>query len=165
MRPFTPCVLPLPDLILIPLESPCAEASKASMDCLNRHDYDRDKCLDFFQAYRDCKKAWVRSNIPSLSPTAHVTYANRSPRWNNARQIAARGGYKWRYAYEGHEYPKSTTVLLSIHMYEAHHSSFSGASAPPVCLFGAQDPGVNPCGPRTVSTTCIVARTFSSSHG
>ena len=29
------------------------------MDCLNRHDYDRDKCLDFFQAYRDCKKAWV----------------------------------------------------------------------------------------------------------
>ncbi|KAH9991132.1 hypothetical protein BJV77DRAFT_946650, partial [Russula vinacea] len=38
---------------------PCAEASKASMDCLNRHDYDRDKCLDFFQAYRDCKKAWM----------------------------------------------------------------------------------------------------------
>jgi hypothetical protein len=30
------------------------------MDCLNRHDYDRDKCLDFFQAYRDCKKEWVR---------------------------------------------------------------------------------------------------------
>jgi len=36
------------------------------MDCLNRHDYDRDKCLDFFQAYRDCKKAWVRLTI--LSP-------------------------------------------------------------------------------------------------
>jgi hypothetical protein len=33
------------------------------MDCLNRHDYDRDKCLDFFQAYRDCKKAWVRQTI------------------------------------------------------------------------------------------------------
>jgi len=53
-------------LILFPLESPCAEASKASMDCLNRHDYDRDKCLDFFQAYRDCKKAWVRPIIRSL---------------------------------------------------------------------------------------------------
>ncbi|KAI0065500.1 hypothetical protein BV25DRAFT_1798376 [Artomyces pyxidatus] len=39
--------------------SPCEEASKASMACLNRHDYDRDKCLDFFQAYRDCKKAWM----------------------------------------------------------------------------------------------------------
>ncbi|KZV71562.1 hypothetical protein PENSPDRAFT_605680 [Peniophora sp. CONT] len=38
---------------------PCAEASKASMDCLNRNDYDRDKCLDFFRAYRDCKSAWM----------------------------------------------------------------------------------------------------------
>ncbi|KAI8996558.1 hypothetical protein BD414DRAFT_381583, partial [Trametes punicea] len=38
--------------------SPCAAASKASMDCMNHHDYDRDKCLDYFQAYRDCKKAW-----------------------------------------------------------------------------------------------------------
>lgn len=39
--------------------SPCAEASKASMDCMNHNDYDRDQCLDYFQAYRDCKKAWV----------------------------------------------------------------------------------------------------------
>ncbi|KAI0741883.1 hypothetical protein C8Q80DRAFT_163182 [Daedaleopsis nitida] len=38
---------------------PCAEASKASMDCMNHNDYDRDKCLDYFQAYRDCKKAWM----------------------------------------------------------------------------------------------------------
>ncbi|EIW58656.1 uncharacterized protein TRAVEDRAFT_87082, partial [Trametes versicolor FP-101664 SS1] len=38
--------------------SPCAEASKASMDCMNHNDYDRDQCLDYFQAYRDCKKAW-----------------------------------------------------------------------------------------------------------
>ena len=46
------------------------------MDCLNRNDYDRDKCLDFFQAYRDCKKAWVR---PTISPPTrvHVTNANR----------------------------------------------------------------------------------------
>lgn len=39
--------------------SPCAAASKASMDCLNRNDYDRDSCLDYFQAYRDCKNTWV----------------------------------------------------------------------------------------------------------
>ncbi|KAF9005921.1 cysteine alpha-hairpin motif superfamily, partial [Cyathus striatus] len=39
---------------------PCAEASKASMDCLNRNNYDRDACLDFFQAYRDCKNAWIQ---------------------------------------------------------------------------------------------------------
>ncbi|PFH49965.1 hypothetical protein AMATHDRAFT_146378 [Amanita thiersii Skay4041] len=38
---------------------PCAAASKASMDCLNRNNYDRDACLDYFQAYRDCKKAWI----------------------------------------------------------------------------------------------------------
>jgi len=29
------------------------------MDCLNRNDYDRDACLDYFQAYRDCKNTWV----------------------------------------------------------------------------------------------------------
>ncbi|KZT10076.1 uncharacterized protein LAESUDRAFT_645560 [Laetiporus sulphureus 93-53] len=38
---------------------PCERASKASMDCMNRHDFDRDKCLDFFRAYRDCKKDWL----------------------------------------------------------------------------------------------------------
>lgn len=41
--------------------SPCADASKASMDCLNRNDYDRDACLAYFQAYRDCKSTWVSS--------------------------------------------------------------------------------------------------------
>ncbi|PAV19611.1 aerobic respiration-related protein [Pyrrhoderma noxium] len=38
---------------------PCQEASKASMDCLNRNDYNRDKCLDFFEAYKECKKTWL----------------------------------------------------------------------------------------------------------
>ena len=130
------------------------------MDCLNRHDYDRDKCLDFFQAYRDCKKSWVRPIIPSY-PAAHVTYANRSSRWNNARQIVAQGGHKWQYAYEGHGYLKSTANP----MYGANYSSFSDVSMLPVCLFGAQDPGPNPRGPRTASMTCIIASTFSSPHG
>ncbi|RXW22407.1 hypothetical protein EST38_g3470 [Candolleomyces aberdarensis] len=39
---------------------PCAEASKASMDCLNRNNYDRDACLEYFQAYRECKNAWIQ---------------------------------------------------------------------------------------------------------
>jgi hypothetical protein len=62
---------------LIPVQSPCVEASKASMDCLNRHDYDRDKCLDFFQAYRDCKKTWV-GLIITFPPSriAPITHAN-----------------------------------------------------------------------------------------
>ncbi|KAI0091709.1 hypothetical protein BDY19DRAFT_991388 [Irpex rosettiformis] len=38
---------------------PCEEAAKASYKCLDRFDYDRDKCTDFFQAYRDCKKVWM----------------------------------------------------------------------------------------------------------
>ncbi|KAM6494441.1 hypothetical protein JOM56_010802 [Amanita muscaria] len=39
---------------------PCVAASEASMECLNRNNYDRDACLDYFQAYRDCKKAWIQ---------------------------------------------------------------------------------------------------------
>lgn len=38
---------------------PCAAASKASMDCLNRNDYDKTACFGYFQAYRECKKAWL----------------------------------------------------------------------------------------------------------
>ncbi|KDQ18932.1 hypothetical protein BOTBODRAFT_28412 [Botryobasidium botryosum FD-172 SS1] len=38
---------------------PCYESSKASMDCLNKNSYDRDSCLHLFQAYRDCKSAWL----------------------------------------------------------------------------------------------------------
>ncbi|KAI0704306.1 hypothetical protein BC835DRAFT_1262118 [Cytidiella melzeri] len=38
---------------------PCEEAAKASYKCLDKFDYDRDKCTDFFQAYRDCKKTWM----------------------------------------------------------------------------------------------------------
>jgi cytochrome c oxidase assembly protein subunit 23 len=38
---------------------PCEAAAKASMDCMNRNDYKRDKCVDFFQVYKDCKKTWV----------------------------------------------------------------------------------------------------------
>lgn len=39
---------------------PCAEASKMSLRCLERNDYDKDKCIAYFQAYRDCKKTWIR---------------------------------------------------------------------------------------------------------
>ncbi|EIW79252.1 hypothetical protein CONPUDRAFT_60192 [Coniophora puteana RWD-64-598 SS2] len=38
---------------------PCEGAAKASMKCMDKNNYDRDKCLDFFQAYRDCKKTWL----------------------------------------------------------------------------------------------------------
>ncbi|KZT65630.1 hypothetical protein DAEQUDRAFT_516434 [Daedalea quercina L-15889] len=41
---------------------PCDRASKASMECMNRNDFDRAQCSDFFQAYRDCKKDWVHAS-------------------------------------------------------------------------------------------------------
>jgi cytochrome c oxidase assembly protein subunit 23 len=43
------------------INSPCAAAAKASMDCLDRNNYDRSSCVDFFQAYKDCKKTWARA--------------------------------------------------------------------------------------------------------
>ncbi|GAA5903736.1 hypothetical protein JCM8208_006562 [Rhodotorula glutinis] len=38
---------------------PCSVAREESMRCLDRNSYDRSKCNEFFQAYRDCKKTWL----------------------------------------------------------------------------------------------------------
>ncbi|GBE86595.1 hypothetical protein BKA93DRAFT_270181 [Sparassis latifolia] len=38
---------------------PCEDAAKASMKCLDRNNYIRTECIDFFEAYRDCKKTWI----------------------------------------------------------------------------------------------------------
>ncbi|OCB86372.1 hypothetical protein A7U60_g6490 [Sanghuangporus baumii] len=38
---------------------PCEDASRASMDCMNRNDYDKQKCRNYFEAYRECKKTWM----------------------------------------------------------------------------------------------------------
>ena len=128
------------------------------MDCLNRHNYDRDKFLNFFQAYRDCKKAWARPIIPL--PTSHMPI---TPRDGTTQGRSPRGE-----GINGDMRVKATNIqrvlLQYLFMYEANHSSL-GAFFPPVCLFGAQDPGPNPRGPRTVSTTCMIASTFSSPHG
>ncbi|KAJ7224379.1 hypothetical protein GGX14DRAFT_649992 [Mycena pura] len=42
-----------------PLTSPCEGASKASLKCMDLNNYDRSACMDYFQAYRDCKAAWI----------------------------------------------------------------------------------------------------------
>jgi len=36
----------------------CEEEAKASMKCMEDNNYDRDKCLGYFRAFRDCKKAF-----------------------------------------------------------------------------------------------------------
>ncbi|EGS24087.1 cytochrome c oxidase-like protein [Thermochaetoides thermophila DSM 1495] len=38
---------------------PCQEAAARSIRCLHRNNGDRTMCSDYFQAYRDCKKAWL----------------------------------------------------------------------------------------------------------
>ncbi len=55
------------------------------MDCMNHHDYDRDKCLDYFQAYRDCKKAWVSPRMPGCCLVSVLTFTRR---WHSGRQTA-----------------------------------------------------------------------------
>ncbi|KAK7565806.1 cysteine alpha-hairpin motif superfamily, partial [Phyllosticta citricarpa] len=54
---------------------PCQEAASRSIRCLHRNGGDRDLCSDYFQAYRDCKKQWVR-DLPSTT----VTIARIVPR-------------------------------------------------------------------------------------
>ncbi|SCV67758.1 BQ2448_5369 [Microbotryum intermedium] len=38
---------------------PCEIARQQSMKCLDRNSYNKSKCTDFFQAYRDCKQTWL----------------------------------------------------------------------------------------------------------
>ncbi|KAG7548911.1 hypothetical protein FFLO_03203 [Filobasidium floriforme] len=41
------------------MTDPCQAAAKASQDCMDKANYNRDECLTFFQAYRDCKGKWL----------------------------------------------------------------------------------------------------------
>ncbi|EFR01692.1 cytochrome c oxidase-assembly factor COX23, mitochondrial [Trichophyton rubrum MR1459] len=38
---------------------PCQDFADRSIKCMRRNNGDRDMCTDYFQAYRDCKKAWL----------------------------------------------------------------------------------------------------------
>ncbi|CCD23467.1 Cox23p NDAI_0B04330 [Naumovozyma dairenensis CBS 421] len=38
---------------------PCQESSQMSFKCLDRNNFDRDKCHEYFDAYRECKKQWL----------------------------------------------------------------------------------------------------------
>jgi len=39
---------------------PCEAAAKAALTCMDNSNHDRQQCLDYFQAYRDCKGAWIQ---------------------------------------------------------------------------------------------------------
>lgn len=38
--------------------NPCQEESEASMKCLVENNYDKSKCGFYFEAYKECKRAW-----------------------------------------------------------------------------------------------------------
>ena len=38
---------------------PCQEAADRSLKCLRRNGGRRDMCMDYFDAYRECKRAWL----------------------------------------------------------------------------------------------------------
>ncbi|UKZ66401.1 uncharacterized protein TrAtP1_007576 [Trichoderma atroviride] len=38
---------------------PCQEAAQRSYKCLYRNNGDKAMCGEYFQAYRDCKSAWL----------------------------------------------------------------------------------------------------------
>jgi cytochrome c oxidase assembly protein subunit 23 len=42
---------------------PCGPASQASMKCLDRNNYDKSKCQEAFDAYKECKRLWVCQSI------------------------------------------------------------------------------------------------------
>lgn len=41
------------------------------MKCLDRNNYDKAKCKEFFQTYTECKKAWVGAFL-YLFQVAHI---------------------------------------------------------------------------------------------
>lgn len=40
---------------------PCTESAKMSLNCLDRNNYDRSQCKEYFDAYRECKRLWLEA--------------------------------------------------------------------------------------------------------
>ncbi|ODQ82683.1 hypothetical protein BABINDRAFT_159213 [Babjeviella inositovora NRRL Y-12698] len=38
---------------------PCHETAQMSLRCLDRNDYNKEMCHEYFAAYRECKKEWM----------------------------------------------------------------------------------------------------------
>ncbi|ORX95952.1 hypothetical protein K493DRAFT_260077 [Basidiobolus meristosporus CBS 931.73] len=38
---------------------PCAEHTKRSYKCLDKNNYDKSKCTQFFDEYKECKRKWL----------------------------------------------------------------------------------------------------------
>ncbi|EWC46166.1 hypothetical protein DRE_04544 [Drechslerella stenobrocha 248] len=53
---------------------PCQDAADRSLKCLRRNLGDREMCTDYFQAYRDCKKQWVRIYTNHYPPQVELRF-------------------------------------------------------------------------------------------
>lgn len=38
---------------------PCQQASQMSLGCLERNNYDKEACIEYFKAYKECRQEWV----------------------------------------------------------------------------------------------------------
>lgn len=46
---------------------PCKESADMSFKCLDRNNFNRALCQEYFDVYRDCKKQWLRSRRQNRS--------------------------------------------------------------------------------------------------
>ena len=67
----------------------CAAEADASYQCLDKNQYDRTKCQDFFTAYRECKKKWVRPRTVACTHAHTETRTCVQP--TNLRSTLPRG--------------------------------------------------------------------------
>ncbi|VVT54555.1 uncharacterized protein SAPINGB_P004134 [Magnusiomyces paraingens] len=38
---------------------PCQQASQMSLGCLERNNYDKEACIEYFKAYKECRQEWM----------------------------------------------------------------------------------------------------------
>ncbi|EXA48823.1 cytochrome c oxidase-assembly factor COX23, mitochondrial [Fusarium oxysporum f. sp. pisi HDV247] len=69
---------------------PCQEAAQRSYRCLFRNGGDKNMCGEYFQAYRDCKQAWVRY-INTMLQLKRIPKTYHSRRPTNGKRKAAAG--------------------------------------------------------------------------
>lgn len=139
---------------MVTSSSPCEAAAKASMDCLEKNDYKRSQCLHIFEAYKECKKTWVR--LPSDGPRADLT-----------RSVAARpeeggpeSGQRRLSGISGTLTKDHNTVTRRTFLWYPNDHLHDERS----CFHFRYDPGPKSLSPNTLSTTFIISMTFSSSH-
>lgn len=53
--------------------SPCEDAAKASLKCLEENPKDKSQCKDAVDFYKECKQQWVCDFVPYCLPAFDVS--------------------------------------------------------------------------------------------